>query len=262
LEFLNLTHYECKALRHPKRRMSEPESITHPFPITRWSLVTSSREQHHGAIAELCQLYWQPLYVYARRTGLSVQDAEDVTQRFFTEMIQNEMAIIREVSPEGGRLRTLFLRVLQRRIVDHHRHQTREKRGGGKVYSLETVGVEASLQLEGSALSAESSFDRAWALQLLRLALQRLERDFAASNRTTHFEVLRPFLGLSDEAALTYAELQQTLRLNEAAARQTVHRFRERFRLHLREEIATTLETVTEAAIDDELRNLRAILLA
>ncbi len=237
---------------------SEIEAFS-PFPATRWSLIVSAPENREAVINELCCLYWRPLYTFARRTGLSIEDAEDITQRFFQDLIQDQSHLLVEANPAGGKLRTLLLRVLQRRITDHHRYQNRAKRGSGSVISLDTQAAEASLQIPSNDVSPEHAFDRQWALSVLHLALSRLEKDFHVAGRSTQFTALTPFLGLS-EAEPSYAELQRILQITETAARQSVHRFRERFRRHLRAEIAETLAQPDEATIDAELIELRSML--
>ena len=239
--------------------MTRENETFSPFPATRWSLIVSSSENREAVMNELCQLYWRPLYTFARRTGLSIEDAEDITQRFFQDLMQEQSSLLADANPAGGKLRTLFLRVLQRRISDHRRHQSRAKRGGGAVISLNTQEAEASLQIPSGDISPEAAFDRQWALSVLHLALGRLEKDFNVAGRSTQFTALTPFLGLGQDAG-SYDELQQALNITETAARQSVHRFRERFRRHLRAEIAETLAEPDEASIDHELMELRAAL--
>lgn len=230
------------------------------FPATRWSLVLSSGAENDAALEEICRLYWVPLYTFCRRSGLSIEDAEDVTQRFFQDLVESRAVLLAEASPGAGRLRTLFLRVLQRRIADHHRHATREKRGGGTtVIPLDTAAGEAGLNTLSRSASPEEAFDRQWALSLLQHALARLEKDFASAGRAHHFAVLVPFLGLAD-AEPDYTRVQTVLGLGESTARQTVHRFRDRFRRHLRDEVAQTIASTEDAAIDLELEELRRAL--
>ncbi len=202
--------------------MSFPSEPTASFPLTRWSLVVSSHGQDEAALEELCRLYWQPLYSFCRRSGLGIEDAEDVTQRFFHDLLKNRAVLLEGASPDGGRLRSLFLRVIQRRITDHHRHVTCAARGGGKVLSLDTEAAEAGLQAIAPAATAEQVFDRQWALSVLQLALARMEKDFAAAGRAHHFAALAPFLDLGSDQG-SYQTLREVLHLDEASARQTVH---------------------------------------
>ncbi len=210
------------------------------------------------ALAEWCRLYWLPLYAFCRHEGLAPEDAEDLTQEFFHRLLDEDSAWLRAAGPERGRLRTLLMRVLKRRIVDFRRRATREKRGGGRVLSLDVAGAEALLAASPAA-SAEEEFDRQWAGTVLDLALLRLEADYQAAERRAQFEVLRSFLGL-DGTAADLRHVETALGLGAEAARKAVSRFRERFRASLRLVIAETLSTPSEEAVDAELLALRAAL--
>ena len=229
------------------------------FPATRWSLIGSMEGPlAEGALAELCRLYWLPLYTFSRHEGLNPEDAEDLTQEFFRKLVEEDAAWLRSADPGRGRLRTLLMRVLQRRIVDFRRHTMREKRGGGRLVALDIAGAEALLAAHPGA-SAEEEFDRHWAGTVLDLALQRLEADYQAVERRASFDVLRTFLGLDGETP-DLTRVQEALGLSPNAARKAVSRFRERFRATLRLVIAETLGDPSEDAIDDELRALRTAL--
>lgn len=229
------------------------------FPATRWSLICSMKGADAArALAELCHLYWLPLYTFCRYEGLATEDAEDLTQEFFRRLLEEDAGWLRTAGPERGRLRTLLIRVLRRRIVDFHRRAGREKRGGGRVLSLDVAGAEA-LMTTCLTANAEEEFDRHWASTVLDLALQRLEADCQAAERQAQFGVLLGFLGL-DGAEADVRQVETALGLSAAAARQTVARFRERFRSCLRQVIADTLCTPSEEAVDAELLALRAAL--
>src|ERR1700722_11078744 len=57
------------------------------FPTTHWTLVAAAgdrqRPDSRRALETLCEAYWYPLYVYARRRGDSAEEAQDHTQDFF-----------------------------------------------------------------------------------------------------------------------------------------------------------------------------------
>jgi len=65
------------------------------FATTRWSLVVaaadSGQESARTALAELCADYWYPLYVFARRSGSNPEDARDLTQGFFAELLDKHV---------------------------------------------------------------------------------------------------------------------------------------------------------------------------
>lgn len=64
------------------------------FVSTRWTVVLSaghkSSPRSDQALAELCQVYWYPLYAYVRRHGRSREDAEDLVQAFFAKFLQKK----------------------------------------------------------------------------------------------------------------------------------------------------------------------------
>ena len=53
------------------------------FHTTRWTLVMASAHDQsqtgRAALAALCQIYWYPLYAFARWRGHSPHDAQDLT---------------------------------------------------------------------------------------------------------------------------------------------------------------------------------------
>jgi len=61
------------------------------FPTTSWSLVLAAGQDladSAKALADLCEVYWHPIYAYVRRRGESREDAEDLTQEFFARILQ------------------------------------------------------------------------------------------------------------------------------------------------------------------------------
>jgi hypothetical protein len=62
------------------------------FPTTRWTLVIAAgdprRKQARSALISLCENYWYPLYAYLRRRGYQAETAQDLTQEFFTRILE------------------------------------------------------------------------------------------------------------------------------------------------------------------------------
>ena len=62
------------------------------FQTTRWSLVVAAGGDNswaaQAALASLRDLYWYPLHAYVRRRGRSPDDGSDVTQAFFTALLE------------------------------------------------------------------------------------------------------------------------------------------------------------------------------
>src|SRR5437764_13967692 len=87
------------------------------FVTTRWSLIFSGAGSGNGdlemrqALAELCQIYWRPIFLFIARRGYSREDAEDLTQDFFVRILKEDW--LQKADPARGRFRSLLLKSLQ-----------------------------------------------------------------------------------------------------------------------------------------------------
>ena len=85
------------------------------FATTRWTLVldaADTRSPHaREALADLCERYWYPLYVYVRRRGYAPEEAQDLTQGFFAEFLEKDF--LADVDPSKGRFRSFLLASLR-----------------------------------------------------------------------------------------------------------------------------------------------------
>ncbi len=241
-----------------------PASLRPEFPKTRWSVVAAvaaggDPSAAGAALGELCQTYWYPLYCFARRKGLSPQDAEDATQAFFAQALASNL--FTAADPQLGRLRSFLLQAFTRDLADAHRSAGRLKRGGGaEILSLDREEAEGRYQAEPPDTEPVHQFESTWASAVLDGALRRVEADYTDSGRGPLFAALRPFLGVGAAPALDPLQLAASLGMSDVAFRQALSRFRDRFRSALRAQIADTLREPTDEAIDEELRSLRRVL--
>ena len=84
------------------------------FETTHWSIVVRAHGESAAAqraLETLCQTYWFPLYAFARRSGQSQEDAEDLVQSFFAYVV--EKRLFERADAERGRLRTFLLTTFQ-----------------------------------------------------------------------------------------------------------------------------------------------------
>ena len=207
------------------------------------------------ALTTLCETYWYPLYAFLRSRGSSVEDAQDLTQAFFTRVLEKHS--LRQADPARGRFRSFLLASLKNFASNQRDREITGKRGGGvPLVSLEFDSAEGRFQMEPpSQETPERIFDRRWALTLLDRVLSRLKMDMVAAGREAYFERLKSYL-TGDEPQLSYAQTASELGMSEGAVKVGVHRLRRQFRDLLREEIAQTVSSPEE--IDDELRHLRS----
>lgn len=242
-----------------------PRSLTH-FVTTRWSLlrqrqVAGSRSQVDPGLAQLCQIYWRPIFTYIYRRGYSAPDAQDLTQDFFLMILEGNL--LQSADPARGRFRALLLRSLKNFLIDAAVKSQRHKRGGRVQFvSWEKWMEEAPAQLALPAAVMEASppealFDAGWAAAIAEEALRRLRLECESKGRRRVYEVLHRYLG-SERTEICYEDLSRALGVPEPSVKRLLHYFRTRYRALLREEIAKTVES--EANVDDEIRYLCATL--
>lgn len=226
------------------------------FVTTHWSAVLaagrSDTTHAQAALARLCQTYWHPLYAYVRRRGYSPEDAQDLTQEFFARLLEHK--IVAAVAPGHGRFRSFLLTSLSHFLSDQWDKARAQKRGAGRLVSLDTQAAEAWLSQQPSeGLTPERAFEMRWVISLLEQVYQRLKTEHERQGKAGLFEALRATLAGPGNAA-PYAELAARLGMNEGAVKVAVHRLRGRYRALLREAIAETVDS--EAEVEEELRYL------
>ena len=248
---------------------TENKSTSGAFMTTRWSLILSGADWRNGdreireALAELCQIYWRPIFFFIARRGYSPQDAEDLTQDFFVHILRGNW--LQKADPARGRFRSLLLKSLQNFLNDAVDRSNSRKRGGG----ISFISWDAWIAEDPSHLSltwearnswpAERLFDAAWAATMVRRALRRLYEECERKGRRRVFEVLSTYLS-AERDDLSYATLARKLHVSESLVKKLVYRMRQRFRMLLREEVR---ETVADPAdVDGELRHLCSLLAA
>ena len=85
-----------------------------------------------SALAELCRLYWYPLYIFARRRGYSPEDAQDLTQGFFLHLLEHRA--LTRVNRLKGKFRSFLLASFQNHLSDAVGRARCLKRGGDKEF--------------------------------------------------------------------------------------------------------------------------------
>lgn len=234
------------------------ESQPGVFATTHWSVVVAAQQSDAQALAaldRLCRAYWYPLYAFARRQGHNPEDARDLTQDFFAQLLSR--GAISKADPERGRFRSFLLTSFKNLLANEWKRANCQKRGGGTaVFSLDDPGLEDRYRLEPApAATPESLFERRWAGTLLARVIDRLrtECDGDGAERARRFEVLKVYL-VDDKGTLPLAEAAQQLGLSLIATKGVVHRLRQRYREIFREEIAHTVSRPED--IEDEIRYL------
>jgi RNA polymerase sigma-70 factor (ECF subfamily) len=225
------------------------------FRTTHWSLVLAARDgstaQASAALEALCRTYWYPVYVFVRRRGLSVEDAQDLTQEFFARLLRRDF--LRNIARERGRFRSFLLAALKNFLASEWRRGQTAKRGGAQTFvSWDELRAEERFALEPVAeTSPEDHYEQRWALAVIEQAMQRLRAEFHAAGKPGHFDTLKRWLS-SEGTRADYEAVAGELGVSAGAVGVAVHRLRRRFAELLRAVVAHTVAGPEE--VEDEVR--------
>lgn len=218
-------------------------------------------ETAYQALAELCGIYWRPLYAFARKAGHQAHDAEDLTQSFLIDVLERN--ILATADAERGRLRHLLLACFTNHINNALRVKGAKKRGGGllrlSLDSLRELESEFAFDTQ-SKDSPQSVYERHCAMELVERAMGALRDEQIALGRGDLFTQLSGELHHPGMNEVTQEALAERLGMKPGTLRQTLHRMRRRFREIMREQVRETLNQPSEDEIDDELTSLRSAL--
>ena len=234
------------------------------FQATHWTAVEAvglDSADSSLLLSDLLQRYWKPVYCYLRRKGYDNEQAKDLTQGFFHEVVLGR-GLIRRADRTKGRFRTLLLTALDRYLVSLHRKQTAQKRiPDDSLVHLEHID-SVELPAAVDRLSSEESFNYAWVSQLLDQMLTEVQAECCSHEMTIHWQlfrdrVLQPITGGTEAPSL--AEICDKYGIEDKPKASNMifavkRRFQAALRRHLRESVAS------EAEVSEEMRELMKFL--
>jgi RNA polymerase sigma-70 factor (ECF subfamily) len=169
------------------------------FPSTRHSLLralgsddTATRRE---ALEALVAVYWRPVYArYRVKWAALPADAEDMTQEFFTRVLDD--GSLERYDPSRARFRTYLRTCADRFAANALRDRTRLKRGGGVVLvPIETAELERELAYADGATHEDPDawFEREWVRGVFGDAVSRLQEDTAGTAREIRVTLLQRY---------------------------------------------------------------------
>jgi RNA polymerase sigma factor (sigma-70 family) len=231
------------------------------FNTTLWTEVMlagdTASPQGAAALESLCHTYWYPLYAFVRRQGHDAHAAQDLTQAFFSDLL--EKRFLNAVDRERGRFRSYLLARLKHFLANEWTYQRRQKRGGGQsLFSLDEAEAEGRYRQQPlDETTPERLYERRWAQTVLDEVFRKLAADYEGAQQAKRFETLKVFLVQAEDAG-SYLDAAASLGMTESAVKSAIHRLRERYRELFRAEIANTVATSSE--VDEEIRYLFSVL--
>lgn len=212
------------------------------FGRTRWSMVAAVRAggeaQARASLTALCRRYWVPVYVYMRRSGHSRQDAALLVQQFLDRVVTQLRA--HEPACDGG-----FRVYLQAQLEDFLAGGPSPDAAAANGTSMEPPWpleqIEQRQQDEHPpGTPPAQALQRAFALELLAIAFERLRREASQGGRAELFSLVRPYIS-REPSTDEYATLAGRMGSSPLASVIAVKRLRQRFQELIDEELAETV---------------------
>ena len=168
--------------------------VQEKFLTTHWSLLQDLKRAEGDANRALIELlldrYWKPVYCYLRRKGYANEDAKDLTQGFFHEVVLNRH-LFERADPSRGSFRSLLLHALHQYLTDQQRKESAGKRiPSERLVNLEMIDpVELPQSVE--ELDPDESFNYTWKTDLLDRVLTQVRTDYMSQGMETHWLIFR-----------------------------------------------------------------------
>jgi RNA polymerase sigma-70 factor (ECF subfamily) len=230
------------------------------FLTTHWSLIEGigkHKDKEQALISLLIERYWKPVYCYLRRKGYDNEQAKDMTQGFFHEIVLSRRMVERTDSSKG-RFRSFLLYSLNQYLIDQKRKETSKKRiPNDKLVFLDfsEIPILPQMILERSP---EECFSYAWKSDLIDRTVQDVHAECEKKGLQTHWyifrdKVLLPTLKSEESQPMKVIGARYGIE-SESRAFNMLLTVKRHFKTTLRRNIANTV--LSEKDVDEEGRDL------
>ena len=235
------------------------------FQATHWTAIErigiSNDICSAALVADLLRTYWKPVYCYLRHKGYNNEQAKDLTQGFFREVVLGRK-LIQQADRVKGRFRTLLLRALDRYLISVHRKDTARKRiPQDRLISLEDSNFP-ELPKATSNLNSEDIFHYTWVCELLDRLLEEVETECLHRGMAMHWDlfhdrVLSPIITCAESPSLEELCHKYGI-ISTVKASNMIFSVKRRFRAALKRLLRKSV--ASEAQINDEMLELMKFL--
>ena len=228
------------------------------FLTTHWSIIanvgTIDDDKNQALIGLLVSKYWKPVYCYLRRKGHDNEQAKDLTQGFFHEVVLGR-SLIQKADRSKGRFRSFLLIALNRYLITAKTGHAAQKRiPKSKLVPLDLTDLP-ELRQASSELTPEDSFNYAWISSLLEQVLHEVEAKCHEDGKTVHWHIfhdriLEPIMDMTEPPSMKEICRKYAIESETKASNMMVtvkRRFQTALRNHLRSLV------VSEEQVDEEL---------
>ena len=230
------------------------------FLTTHWSLIENVKlgeDKDRALIGLLLNRYWKPVYCCLRRKGYNNEQAKDMTQGFFHEVVLNRN-LIERADQSKGRFRSFLLHALNQYVVDEQRKDAAKSRIPKDKLIRIDMAEPPILSQAAHELDAEQCFNYAWKLDLLERVLSELRDRYTEQGMESHWHVFRDRLlepSLEDSEVPSLGELCVRYGIeNETKASNMLTTIKRQFQSVLKKHIRQTV--ISGDATEDELKEI------
>ena len=230
------------------------------FLTTHWSLIEdikSKEDKNRALIGLLLDRYWKPVYCYLRQKGHNNEQAKDLTQGFFHEVVLNR-DLVQRAEQCKGRFRSFLLHALNQYLIDRKREQKAHKHiPKDKLVPLDIIEAPILPQTI-SKLGPEESFNYAWKSALLDRILTQVQAECSEQGMEIHWKVfndriVQPILENLEAPSLQEICAKYSVE-DEVKASNMAITVKRRFRSALKKYIRSTV--ISENQTDEELKEI------
>lgn len=221
---------------------------------TRWSVILKysedEDEKSKTALNWLAKHYWHPVYYYILYHCRDANRAEDLTQDFFSQLIEKKT--LKYVDKNRGRFRNFLKASIKNFLIQMWQKKMAQKRGGNTaIVSLHDLNDD-NMPLKKDSENPERLFDLKWTEALMDRVFKRIQEDFKKSGREKHFEKYRNYL--FHKGAEDYKTVSKEFGITVQNVKTSISRLRQKFVQYFHDEVSKTIVNVDE--IEDEVKTL------
>jgi DNA-directed RNA polymerase specialized sigma24 family protein len=230
------------------------------FLTTHWSLIEDVKkqpDQDRALIGLLLERYWKPVYCYLRRKGYDNEQAKDLTQGFFHEIVLN-LNLFGRADQSKGRFRSFLLYALNQYLMNEKRRETAQKNiPKHKIVSLDAI-EPPSLPQTIIESNPEDSYHYAWVSAMLDQVLSDVKHACCEQGMETHWSifserVVQPML--NNAAPPSLKDICEKYGIeSEKKASNMIVTVKRRFQSALKQYIRSTV--ASESQMADELKEI------
>jgi DNA-directed RNA polymerase specialized sigma24 family protein len=230
------------------------------FLTTQWSLIDclqSGSDKDNALISTLLKQYWKPVYCYLRRKGCDSEQAKDLTQGFFHEVVLNR-SLLQRADQSKGRFRAFLQHALDQYLINERtRERTQKRSPKGGLIPFDVTDVVVMPQTV-SSMTPEAYYNYAWVSELLERVLAEVKTDCHADGLDLHWTVFHEKLVqpiLEDTSPPSAKELCRKHGIDgEKKVANMLVTIKRRFETTIRKHVRNTV--ADEDDVDDEVQEL------